>query len=145
MSKIKDYQGVLNSLMGVSLAFVGGYYAKDLPSVVFVTLIVCSSILVIREVWIMGGHNMSESQKEINHSKKIVNIKLPCDIDKAFLLANCSWGKGGWIPSFSMEYYEMSALDQEKLRVFGVKHGVKDVHFLANKVLQAYEIGLVRG
>jgi hypothetical protein len=55
MRKKRDIHGLMNTLVGMAIALIAGLYYGDLPAPVIVTMIVASSFLVIREIWISGG------------------------------------------------------------------------------------------
>lgn len=55
MKQRRDMHGLMNALIGVLIALIAGFYYSELPVPVVVTMIVASSFLVIREIWISGG------------------------------------------------------------------------------------------
>lgn len=55
MKKERDIHGIMNTLMGVLIALVGGIYYSQLPVQVVVTMIFASAFLVIRETWMFGS------------------------------------------------------------------------------------------
>ena len=55
MKKKRDIHGIMNTLMGVLIALVGGIYYSQLPVLVVVTMIFASAFLVIRETWMFGS------------------------------------------------------------------------------------------
>jgi len=55
VKKKRDIHGIMNTLMGVLIALVGGIYYSQLPVLVVVTMIFASAFLVIRETWMFGS------------------------------------------------------------------------------------------
>jgi hypothetical protein len=55
MQKKRDIHGLMNTLMGMAIALVAVLYYGELPPPVIVTMVVASSFLVIREIWMSGG------------------------------------------------------------------------------------------
>lgn len=51
----RHFTGITNSLMGVALAFVAGWYAEQMTD--FSTLVIgaSASVLILRECWAYGG------------------------------------------------------------------------------------------
>lgn len=54
MKKRRDIHGIMNSLMGVIIASVCGFYLTELPVLVIIMSLIVSSFLIYREYWMYG-------------------------------------------------------------------------------------------
>jgi hypothetical protein len=51
----KDIHGLVNCVIGTTLAIFGNLYSAEIPLAVLVVIGVSSFVLITRECWVLGG------------------------------------------------------------------------------------------
>lgn len=69
MQKKRDIHWLMNTLIGMAIALVGGLYYSQLPAPAIGTMIFASSFLVIREIWMSGGEVPGPQPRNREHRK----------------------------------------------------------------------------
>ncbi len=53
--KKRDFHSIVNAITGAAIALVAAIYFKQIPVPLIIVLLIASNILVLREIWMMGG------------------------------------------------------------------------------------------